>query len=107
MIKEYEMNFLHTRRNGEVVESKIPKFQIFLTNYEQFQKEFEMINKIAFQHVVVDEAHKLKNIRTTLAKLIKQIPCKRKTLLTGTPVQNNTKELWSLLNIIEPEKFSS
>jgi chromodomain-helicase-DNA-binding protein 7 len=44
---------------------------------------------------------------TDSRKLLKDHPCKRILLLTGTPVQNNTKELWTLLNYIEPEKFNS
>ena len=38
---------------------------------------------------------------------LKRLPCKRILLLTGTPIQNNTEELWSLLNYIEPDKFNS
>ena len=33
------------------------------------------------------------------------MPCKRNLLLTGTPIQNNTEELFSLLNFIEPHHF--
>lgn len=35
-----------------------------------------------------------------MCKMFKMMPCYRKTLLTGTPIQNNTKELWTLLNFI-------
>ena len=58
-------------------------------------------------YIVVDEAHRLKNKQAKTLKLLKDHPCKRILLLTGTPVQNNTKELWTLLNYIEPEKFNS
>jgi len=57
--------------------------------------------------VVIDEAHRLKNATTKTLSLLKEHPCKRILLLTGTPVQNNTKELFTLLNYIESEKFSS
>lgn len=56
---------------------------------------------------MVDEAHRLKNKQAKTLKLLKDHPCKRILLLTGTPVQNNTKELWTLLNYIEPEKFNN
>lgn len=36
---------------------------------------------------------------------LKKMPCKRVMLLTGTPIQNNTEELFTLLNYIEPSKF--
>ena len=38
---------------------------------------------------------------------LKKLPCKRILLLTGTPIQNNIEELWSLLNYIEPMQFPS
>ena len=37
--------------------------------------------------------------------MLKEMPCKRMCLLTGTPLQNNTEELWTLLNFIEKNKF--
>ena len=58
-------------------------------------------------YIVVDEAQRLKNKQAKTLKLLKDHPCKRILLLTGTPVQNNTKELWTLLNYIEPEKFNN
>ena len=39
--------------------------------------------------------------------LLKEHPCRRILLLTGTPIQNNTKELFTLLNYLEPEHFSN
>ena len=39
--------------------------------------------------------------------MLKQLVCSRITLLTGTPIQNNLQELWTLLNFIEPSHFSS
>lgn len=62
---------------------------------------------IPFQQIIIDEAHRLKNKDTKLFSALKRLPCKRVLLLTGTPIQNNTLELWSLLNFIEPEIFYS
>ena len=57
--------------------------------------------------MILDEAHRLKNRRSNTTKILSQLPCYRKTLLTGTPLQNNTKELWTLLNFIDPRTFIS
>lgn len=62
---------------------------------------------LPFQFVVVDEAHRLKNKNAKILHALRQLPCRRVLLLTGTPIQNNTQELWSLLNYIHPDKFSS
>ena len=58
------------------------------------------MKQFAFQHIVIDEAHKMKNSKAILSVNLRLLPCRRVTLMTGTPVQNNTKELWSLLNYI-------
>ena len=57
--------------------------------------------------MVVDEAHRLKSATTKTLSLLKEHPVRRILLLTGTPVQNNTRELFTLLNYIEGEKFAS
>lgn len=54
---------------------------------------------------MVDEAHRLKNQNAKILSCLKQLPCKRILLLTGTPIQNNTDELWTLLNYLEPNAF--
>jgi chromodomain-helicase-DNA-binding protein 7 len=45
---------------------------------------------IPFRFVIVDEAHRLKNQQAKILATLRRLPCKRVTLLTGTPVQNNT-----------------
>lgn len=66
-----------------------------------------MFQKLAFQHIIMDEAHKMKNSKSKIATTLKMLPCPRILLLTGTPIQNNTSEIFGLLNIIEPRKFNS
>lgn len=73
-------------------------------SYEVFlQDVHNVLIYIPFQYIVVDEAHRLKNPSARILQALKRLPCKRTLLLTGTPVQNNTDELFSLLNFIEPK----
>jgi len=65
------------------------------------------LKKFAWQYLVVDEAHKLKNESSVLSKMLRKISSKYRLLLTGTPLQNNLQELWALLNFLVPEMFSS
>lgn len=55
--------------------------------------------------MIVDEAHRLKNSASLLSQNLKLLKNDYKLLLSGTPLQNNLKELWSLLNFIVPEIF--
>ena len=97
-IKKYEMFYKNTT---------IPKFHVFLTNYAKINKEIDIIKSIHWKCVVIDEAHKLKNNNSKLINCLKSLNVDFKLLITGTPVQNNLQELWSLLNYLNPNKFSS
>lgn len=71
--------------------SHLNKFQILITSYEVFMLDFQtVIIDIPFQFIIVDEAHRLKNKNAKILGTLKQLPCKRVLLLTGTPIQNNT-----------------
>lgn len=65
------------------------------------------MRKHDFHLIVFDEAHKLKNSESKVSQNSRSIKSKRRILLTGTPLQNNIGELWSLLNFLMPELFSS
>jgi SWI/SNF-related matrix-associated actin-dependent regulator of chromatin subfamily A member 5 len=58
-------------------------------------------------YIIVDEAHKMKNEESLLSRNLRDFDCAYKLLVTGTPLQNNLHELWSLLNFLLPDVFSS
>lgn len=63
--------------------------------------------KFRWEYLIVDEAHKLKNEDSQISQRLRQLDTRYRLLLTGTPLQNNLHELWSLLNFLLPEIFSS
>lgn len=87
--------------------NSIFKFHILLTTFETVLADFEEFEHIHWRLVVVDEAHRLKSAGSRVLKQMRVLHCDRKLLLTGTPLQNNTQELWVLLNYLEPVKFDS
>ncbi|DBA03266.1 TPA: hypothetical protein N0F65_011625 [Lagenidium giganteum] len=83
------------------------KFHILLTTFETILADFEELEHIHWRLLVVDEAHRLKSAGSRVLKQMRVLHCDRKLLLTGTPLQNNTQELWVLLNFLEPVKFDN
>lgn len=57
--------------------------------------------------MVVDEAHRLKGENSKITQTIRSYDANWKLLMTGTPIQNNMKELYTLLNLLHPEEHSS
>ena len=61
----------------------------------------KLMEKLSVDLLVVDEGHKAKNINTKIREAIRNFPVNKiKLVLTGTPIQNNLKELYSLLDIV-------
>uniref|UniRef100_A0A3Q2P2I2 Excision repair cross-complementation group 6-like n=1 Tax=Fundulus heteroclitus TaxID=8078 RepID=A0A3Q2P2I2_FUNHE len=74
----------------------ITTYTMLLNNCQQLAsyrgKEF------CWDYIILDEAHKIKNSSTKTAKSAYAIPSKNRVLLTGTPVQNNLREMWTLFD---------
>ncbi|GAB4819427.1 hypothetical protein N2152v2_006473 [Parachlorella kessleri] len=83
------------------------QFPVVVTSYEIVIADVKFLQKYDWKYVVVDEGHRLKNFNCKLIRELRTIPTQGKLLLTGTPLQNNLTELWSLLNFLLPDVFSS
>lgn len=81
------------------------KAAVLLTNYEQVHRN-EGLLQSAWQIIVVDEGHRLKNTETVLHGAMSQLKGRMRLLLTGTPVQNSLNELWALMHYLLPDMFT-
>ncbi len=59
--------------------------------------------QVEWKYIVIDEAQRMKDRQSKLAKDLDRFTASRRLLLTGTPLQNELRELWSLLNLLLPE----
>ena len=84
---------------------KNEKFEIILTTFEASMIEKTALSKLNYEYLIIDEAHRLKNDKAKFSKVVRQFNSKHRLLLTGTPLQNNLHELWSLLNFLMPNIF--
>ncbi|EDL41777.1 mCG13925 [Mus musculus] len=62
----------------------------------------ERIRNIKFNYCILDEGHVIKNGKTKLSKAVKQLTANYRIILSGTPIQNNVLELWSLFDFLMP-----
>ena len=65
------------------------------------------LNRLKWHLVVVDEGHHIANNTSQVSKALRQLSCRRKMILTGTPLQNSLTELWALLNYLMPQVFEN
>ncbi|KAI8147758.1 SNF2 family N-terminal domain-containing protein [Fennellomyces sp. T-0311] len=95
-----------------MVNRKMPKkketsfeFPIIVTSYEIVMNDRKHLQRYNWKYIVVDEGHRIKNLNCKLIKELKSYSSANRLLLTGTPLQNNLAELWSLLNFLLPDIF--
>lgn len=94
-------NELHKSRRHDA------DFPVIITSYEVILQDAKSFSSMGFvwKYIVIDEGHRLKNMNCKLVKELKRARSENRLLLTGTPLQNNLTELWSLLNFILPDVF--
>uniref|UniRef100_A0A668A4Y7 SWI/SNF related BAF chromatin remodeling complex subunit ATPase 4a n=1 Tax=Myripristis murdjan TaxID=586833 RepID=A0A668A4Y7_9TELE len=84
------------------------KFNVLLTTYEYIIKDKQVLAKLRWKYMIVDEGHRMKNHHCKLTQVLNtHYLAPRRLLLTGTPLQNKLPELWALLNFLLPTIFKS
>ncbi|CAN6836495.1 unnamed protein product [Brassica oleracea] len=83
------------------------KFNVLVTTYEFIMYDRSKLSKVDWKYIVIDEAQRMKDRESVLARDLDRYRCQRRLLLTGTPLQNDLKELWSLLNLLLPDVFDN
>lgn len=83
-------------------------YQAIITTYDYAMSDKAFFRKFVFESIIVDEASRIKNCRSKLIGVLRdEITCKFRLLLSGTPLQNNIKELFTLLQFIHGSVFNS
>lgn len=91
------------------IDDTLPNTRFVLTNYEAATKHLKLLQEVSWDALLVDEAHYVKNRKTQRTKTIAKLARSASYvwLLTATPMLNGVWELWSLLNIIRPDVYTS
>lgn len=72
-------------------------FDIIVTSYELCLREKSALKKVAWEYIIIDEPHRIKNVDSMLSQIVRVFDSRARLLITGTPLQNNLHELWALL----------
>uniref|UniRef100_A0A673INQ8 Proliferation-associated SNF2-like protein n=1 Tax=Sinocyclocheilus rhinocerous TaxID=307959 RepID=A0A673INQ8_9TELE len=78
---------------------------VVVTSFEIAMRDRKLLQRFHWNYMIVDEGHRIKNLNCRLVQELKMLMTDNKLLLTGTPLQNNLSELWSLLNFLLPDVF--
>ncbi|ULT93078.1 hypothetical protein L3Y34_002927 [Caenorhabditis briggsae] len=88
-------------------QTTIKTMPYLVISYDLAQRHVEKLRACRFDVMVCDEGHKLKNLDGRLRKTLLSLEIPRRLILTGTPMQNDFDEFYSILNFVCPAKFDS
>jgi SWI/SNF-related matrix-associated actin-dependent regulator 1 of chromatin subfamily A len=112
------VKWLVERATVEIASGKrFPDSEVVVINYDILKKHKEVIDATAWDYLIIDEAHYLKNPKTIRTKMVygwggegekvASINASRKLALTGTPILNRPIEIWPTIHTLAPQEFPS
>ncbi len=94
--------FTHTGTKRSRNTAIFDAFDLIITTYGTLRIDIEILNKYKFNYVILDESQKIKNPNSNTTDAVRQLVSRRKLILTGTPIENTTLDLWSQMTFVNP-----
>ncbi|EAA11849.4 AGAP006165-PA [Anopheles gambiae str. PEST] len=87
--------------------TKVNAFHVCITSYKLVIQDHQSFRRKKWKYLILDEAQNIKNFKSQRWQLLLNFQTEQRLLLTGTPLQNNLMELWSLMHFLMPHVFQS
>ncbi|UII27886.1 DEAD/DEAH box helicase [Fulvivirga maritima] len=99
--------FTYTGTNREKDPTKFAKYDIIVTSYGIVRLDVDILTEYYFNYVILDESQAIKNPASNIAKAVRELNARNRLILTGTPLENSTMDLWSQMHFINPGLLGS
>lgn len=94
--------FVYTGTNREKDVEKFNQYDLVLTSYGIARLDMGLLKEYKFNYIILDESQAIKNPNSNIAKAVKKLQSQHRLILTGTPLENSTLDLWSQMTFINP-----
>ena len=92
--------YMGTNREKDV--SRFSPYDLVLTSYGIVRLDVDLLSSFYFNYIILDESQAIKNPNSNIAKSVRKLRSKFRLILTGTPLENSTMDLWSQMNFVNP-----
>ena len=87
--------------------TELENYDVVITSYALARLDAEHLERFAFRALILDEAQNAKNPSSQIAKVVRNLRAEHRLALTGTPVENSLRDLWSIFAFVEPGLLGS
>lgn len=98
---------VYTGTNRDKNITNFSKYDIIITSYGIVRIDLDLLRIFRFNYVILDESQSIKNPTSNISKAVMQLNSQRRLILTGTPLENSTLDLWSQMTFINPGLLGS
>ncbi len=77
-------------------------YDLVITSYGIIRRDLDMLTQYKFHYIILDESQVIKNPTSNISKAVRELHSKYRLILTGTPIENSTMDLWSQMSFINP-----
>ena len=109
-ISKFSNNIKYLRHigvNRKNTNNNWKEYDLIITSYATLRNDIELFKEYDFDYIILDESQNIKNHNSQISKAAKLVNSKHRLALSGTPIENNSFELWSLFDFLMPAYLGS
>lgn len=91
---------VYSGNQREKLQSQINKVDLVICSFGMVRSDIDWFEKQAFAYVILDESQAIKNPLANITKAVQKLNAKYRLVMTGTPLENSTLDLWSQMNFV-------
>jgi len=97
----------HVGQNRKKHTREFMQYNLIITSYGTLRSDLDLLSGFKFNYVILDESQAIKNPTSLVSKAVMELDSRHRLILTGTPLENSTLDLWSQMNFINPGLLGS
>ncbi|KAL8521551.1 hypothetical protein ACS0TY_011900 [Phlomoides rotata] len=96
------LQYIGSAQDRSCLRLQFNKHNTIVTSYDVVRKDIDHLSQFFWNYCILDEGHIIKNSKSKVTCAVKQLKAKHRLILSGTPIQNNVLDLWSLFDFLMP-----
>jgi TATA-binding protein-associated factor len=96
------LEYQGTPAERDALQKHFDKYDVVILSYESARADAHTLDKFDWCYCVLDEGHAIRNPKSRVTQAVKKVRAEHRLLLSGTPIQNDVVELWSLFDFLMP-----
>ncbi|XP_068640422.1 TATA-binding protein-associated factor BTAF1-like isoform X2 [Aristolochia californica] len=96
------LQYMGSAQERALMRDQFEKYNVIITSYDVIRKDIDYLGQLSWNYCILDEGHIIKNSKSKITSAVKELKAEHRLILSGTPIQNNVLELWSLFDFLMP-----